>query len=306
MLGLLMAIATLLYFRFGTKRSLPLIAILPVILLVFGGRQSQLSGDTAHERLMLWAEGINALLSRPVLLLTGIGAGNYAGRILIPALAKSGAQLHTIVTTNGLNSVHFGNKFGFIKASTSVPDLFAQKEINTVFIATRHDSHAQLASEALRSGRHVYVEKPLALDREQLCEVQNAYAEALARGASPIIFVGFNRRFSPHVQHMKKLLRATPGPKSLNLLMNAGAIPADHWTKDLRIGGGRILGEACHLIDLARFLAGTRIVKANGNAMRSRGCAASDSDTAQISLEFEDGSIATIQYYANGYRSYPK
>ncbi len=235
-----------------------------------------------------------------------IGAGNYGGRVLIPALAKAEAELHTIVTTNGANAVHYGKKFGFTKASTSTAELFAQKEINTLFIATRHDSHARLASEALRSGRHVYVEKPLALNREQLAEVETAYAESAAQGATPIILVGFNRRFSPHVQRMREMLRGTQGPKSLSLLMNAGAIPPDHWTQDSQVGGGRILGEACHFIDLARFLVGTRIVRACGGAMRDGHGAATSPDTAQISLGFEDGSIASIQYYANGHRSFPK
>jgi predicted dehydrogenase len=105
---------------------------------------------------------------------------------------------------------------------------------------------------------------------------------------------------------MREMLRATQGPKSLSLLMNAGAIPPEHWTQDPQVGGGRILGEACHFIDLARFLVGARIVKARANVMQDRNCPAPSGDTAQISLEFEDGSIASIQYYANGHKSFPK
>jgi predicted dehydrogenase len=235
-----------------------------------------------------------------------IGAGNYGGRVLIPALVKAQAELHTIVTANGLSAVHYGKKFAFTKASTSAAELFAEKEVNTLFIATRHDSHARLASEALRSGRHVYVEKPLALNRGQLAQVETAYAESAAQGASPIILVGFNRRFSPHAQRMREMLRGTQGPMALSLLVNAGAIPLDHWTQDPQVGGGRILGEACHFIDLARFLVGARIVEARAGAMRGSSGAASSLDTAQISLEFEDSSIASIQYYANGHRSFPK
>jgi predicted dehydrogenase len=235
-----------------------------------------------------------------------IGAGNYGGRILIPALAQAGAQLHTVVTSNSLNAVHYGKKFGFAQASTSTAELFAQKEVNTLFIATRHDSHAHLAAEALRSGRHVFVEKPLALTREQLSEVESAYTDSVARGAAPMILVGFNRRFSPHAQRMQRLLRTMEGPKSLSLLVNAGAIPAGHWTQDPLVGGGRILGEACHFIDFARFLVGTPIVGASVTAMRGSGSIAPTPDTAQISLEFADGSLASIQYYANGHRSFPK
>jgi predicted dehydrogenase/threonine dehydrogenase-like Zn-dependent dehydrogenase len=235
-----------------------------------------------------------------------IGAGNYGGRILIPALAKAGAALHTVVTSNGLHAVHYGKKFGFAKASTSTGELFAQKEINTVVIATRHDSHARLASEALRSGRHVYVEKPLALSREQLTEVETAYAESAAQGTAPVFLVGFNRRFSAHVRRMRELLRETPSPKSLSLLMNAGAMPAEHWTQDPEVGGGRIVGEACHFIDLARFLVGTPITGASAVAMRDATGTAHSLDTAHLSLEFADGSMASIEYYANGHRAFPK
>jgi predicted dehydrogenase len=259
--------------------------------------------ETDSRTVVLNEKEFFAAAAKPVL--GCIGAGNYGGRILIPALAKAGAELHTIVTTNGLNAVHYGKKFGFAKASTTITELFAQKEVNTLIIATRHDTHARLASEALRSGLHVYVEKPLALSRGQLTEVETAYVESVARGAAPILLVGFNRRFSPHVQRMREILRGTQGPKSLSLLMNAGSVPPNHWIQDRDVGGGRILGEACHFIDLARFLVGARIVGASAGAMRSSNGAASP-DTVQISLEFEDGSIASIQYYANGHRSFPK
>ena len=235
-----------------------------------------------------------------------IGAGNYGGRKLIPALAKAGAALHTIVTSKGLSAVHYGKKFRFANASTNTAEVFGQKEINTLVIATRHDSHARLAAEGLRNGLNVYVEKPLALTVEQLAEVETAYADSVARGVPARLLVGFNRRFSPHVQRMHKMLQRREGPKSLALLMNAGAIPPDHWTQDPRIGGGRILGEACHFIDLARFLVGARIARASADAMGVSCAAAPNLDTAQITLEFEDGSIASIQYYANGHRTFPK
>jgi predicted dehydrogenase len=235
-----------------------------------------------------------------------IGSGNFGGRVLIPALVSAGAELHTLVTANGLNAAHYGRKYGFRNASTSVAELLAAREVNTIFIATRHDSHARLASQALRCGRHVYVEKPLALHLDELAEVEAAYAECVALGAAPILQVGFNRRFSPHVRRMREMLSRVDGPKSLSLLVNAGAIPMDHWTQDPKVGGGRILGEACHFIDLARCLVGSPMVKASADAMRDRRGGAGIPDTAQIALEFADGSIASIQYYANGHRSFPK
>ena len=235
-----------------------------------------------------------------------IGAGNYGSRVLIPALAKAGAELDTLVTMNGLPAVHFGKKFGFRRVSTSTEELFTHKDIDTVVIATRHDSHASLVSEALASGRNVFVEKPLALTRDQLTQVEAAYSRAHSDGLSPVLLVGFNRRFSPHVQRMREVLRAAPGPKSVNLMMNAGPLPSGHWTQNPEVGGGRILGEACHLIDLARFLVGTRIVKANGVSVQNPIGMSPLDDTAQISLKFEDGSIASIEYYGNGHRSFPK
>ncbi len=301
-------VAPLITHRFSIERAETAYSVLtsgePSLGIVLQYPEAGSNEETDSRTVVLDGTRSFGLATKPVV--GCIGAGNYGGRILIPALAKAGVELHTVVTTNGLNAVHYGKKFGFAKVSTCTDELFAQKEINTLFIATRHDSHARLASEALRSGRHVYVEKPLALNLEQLTEVETAYAESAAQGAAPIILVGFNRRFSPHVQRMRELLRGMQGPKSLSLLMNAGAIRPDHWTQDPQVGGGRILGEACHFIDLARFLVGARIVGASAGAMRGGNGAAPSLDTVQISLEFEDGSIASIQYYANGHRSFPK
>jgi predicted dehydrogenase len=232
-----------------------------------------------------------------------IGAGNYGGRMLLPALSKSNAQLHTLVTANGLNGVHYGKKFGFGWTSTSTDELFSRQEINTVVIATRHDSHARLTVDALRHKCNVFVEKPLALTYQQLSEIQAAYSELASQGTPRILMVGFNRRFSPHVLRMKSMIEKQQGPKSLTFLVNAGAIPANHWTQDAMVGGGRVLGEACHFIDLARFLIGKDISQASAEAMHDH---AGTSDTAQITLKFEDGSIASLQYFANGHRSFPK
>jgi len=301
-------VAPLITHRFPIERADEAYAVLtggePSLGIVLQYPAAASSKETESRTVALDGTRIFGIAAKPVV--GCIGAGNYGGRILIPALAKAGVALHTIVTSNGLHAVHYGKKFGFAKASTSTDELFAQKEINTVVIATRHDSHARLASEALRSGRHVYVEKPLAVSREQLTDVETAYAESAAQGTAPVFLVGFNRRFSAHVRRMRELLGETPGPQSLSLLMNAGAVPADHWTQDPEAGGGRILGEACHFIDLARFLVGAPITGASAVAMRDATGAASSLDTAHLSLEFADGSIASIEYYANGHRAFPK
>ena len=235
-----------------------------------------------------------------------IGAGNYASRILIPAFKAAGAQFHTIVTAGGINGVIYGEKTGFAEASTDVEALLANDEINTVVIVTRHNSHACFVTQALQAGKNVFVEKPLAINHEELADVEKAYKAAHAAGAKPHLMVGFNRRFSPQVQKMKALLMSVSEPKSFIMTMNVGMVPADHWTQDIDVGGGRIIGEACHFIDLMRFLAGSEIVSIQARRMGDAPGVAITEDKAAITLGFADGSFGTIHYLANGAASFPK
>ncbi|TEL39543.1 bi-domain-containing oxidoreductase [Pseudomonas aeruginosa] len=241
---------------------------------------------------------------RPVL--GFIGAGNYASRMLIPAFKAAGAQFHTITTAGGINGVIHGQKAGFAEASTDVDAMLANPTINTVAVVTRHDSHARFVSQVLRAGKSVFVEKPLAIHAGELQEIRDAYQAANSNGASAQLMVGFNRRFSPQVQKMKSLLAAVKEPKSFIMTMNAGAIPANHWTQDKAVGGGRIIGEACHFIDLMRFLAGSRIVSVQARRMGDGAGVEVTEDKASITLGFEDGSFGTILYLANGAASFPK
>ncbi|MCM8594242.1 bi-domain-containing oxidoreductase [Accumulibacter sp.] len=235
-----------------------------------------------------------------------VGAGNYASRMLIPAFKRAGAQLHSIVTSGGVSGVIHGSKAGFAEATTDVQDMLADPAINTAVIVTRHDSHAQLVVQALKAGKHVFVEKPLALHLEELGEVQLAYEESHRAGPGPLLMVGFNRRFAPQVRQMKALLETVQEPKSFLMTMNAGAIPASHWTQDLTVGGGRIIGEACHFIDLMRFLAGSPIVSVQALRMGDAPGIEVVEDKASITLGFADGSFGTIMYLANGAASFPK
>ncbi|UQS89296.1 bi-domain-containing oxidoreductase [Pseudomonas chlororaphis subsp. piscium] len=235
-----------------------------------------------------------------------IGAGNYASRVLIPAFKNAGAQFHTIVTAGGVNGAIHGAKAGFAAASTDLDGMLADSTINTVAIVTRHDSHAHFVSKALTAGKNVFVEKPLAITHSELEEVQAAYTKAHSGGKGPQLMVGFNRRFSPQVQKMKALLTAVKEPKSFVMTMNAGAIPASHWTQDPAVGGGRIIGEACHFIDLMRFLAGSKIVSIQARRMGDTDAVEITEDKAAIILGFEDGSFGTIHYLANGASSFPK
>jgi len=230
-----------------------------------------------------------------------LGAGNYASRILIPAFKAAGAQLHSIASSGGASSVIHGKRAGFANATSDTGALITNQDINTVAIVTRHNSHASLTAQALRAGKHVFVEKPLAMTFDELAEVKAAY-----RQADRHLMVGFNRRFAPQIQTMKKLLDTTSEPKSFVMVMNAGAIPASHWTQDLQIGGGRIIGEACHYIDLMRFLAGAEITSVQARQMGASDALETLEDKASITLGFADGSFGTIHYLANGGASFPK
>lgn len=232
-----------------------------------------------------------------------IGAGNYASRMLIPAFKAANAQLYSIATSGGVNGVVHGKKAGFKEATTDTDGLIASDAINTIAIVTRHNSHARFVSKALEAGKHTFVEKPLALNMDELSKVKATYS---GLDKPPLLMVGFNRRFSPQVQKMKSLLGPLKQPKTLILTMNAGAIPADHWTQDIEVGGGRIIGEACHFIDLARFLVDSEIVSIQARRVGDVGNGDIVEDKASITLGFADGSLATIHYFSNGANSFPK
>ena len=226
-----------------------------------------------------------------------IGAGNYATAVLIGAFKNGGARLRSIASSAGVSGLHAARKYGFEQTTTDTPSLFTDAETRALVISTRHDSHAAFVCDGLKAGKHVFVEKPLCLTRSDLAAIELAHAAA----ARASVMVGYNRRFAPQVVKMKTLLGATTGPKSFIATMNAGAIPADHWVHDAEQGGGRIIGEACHYVDLLRFLAGSAIASHSTAFMRT-----ATGDTATITLRFEDGSLGTIHYFANGSKSFPK
>jgi predicted dehydrogenase len=234
-----------------------------------------------------------------------IGAGSYATRVLLPALRRSGVTLYGIASHGGQSGTHAARKFG-VRISTTHPDaLLASAEVNTIVIATRHDSHAELACAALRAGKHVFVEKPLAITDAQLERISACHAETRRGSGGPLLMVGFNRRFAPHVVRMKALLAAVPGPKSFIMTVNAGAVPASHWTQDPEAGGGRIVGEGCHFIDLLRHLAGAPVTAVQTASLGLPGAGGGD-DRTTFTLAFQDGSVGTVHYLANGHRTYPK
>jgi predicted dehydrogenase len=229
-----------------------------------------------------------------------IGGGNYATAVLIPAFKRAGARLETVVSRDGVSGLHAGRKHGFRSTTTAVEAVLEDADIDTVVIATRHDSHAALAARALRAGKHVFVEKPLSLTLDGLHEIEAAHRDGTA-GQRPILMAGFNRRFAPHVVRMHQLLSKVLEPKAFVMTVNAGSVPAGHWTHDPEVGGGRIIGECCHFIDLLRFLADSPI---RHHAVQE--IPAGSSDTATVQLAFESGSIGTIHYFANGSKVFPK
>ncbi len=232
-----------------------------------------------------------------------IGGGNYASRVLIPAFNFAGAQLDTLLTSGGVSAVHYGKKNNFVNASTDLAQLLNNDKINTVVIATQHNLHAGQVIQALKAGKNVFVEKPLALSHRELDQIEMAYTGQSGRCR---LMVGYNRRFSPLVKLMKDQLENVSEPKSFIMTMNAGAIPADHWTQDPRVGGGRIIGEACHYIDLMRYLAGSEIENYTVTCMGTNLGMDVVEDKASITLSFKDGSFGTIHYFANGGKEFAK
>ncbi len=232
-----------------------------------------------------------------------IGGGNYASRVLIPAFKNAGAKLDTLLTSGGVSAVHHGKKNNFANASTDLTQLLANEAVNTVVIATQHNLHAEQVIQAISAGKNVFVEKPLALTHVELDAIETAYN---AQQDKCRVMVGYNRRFAPHVIKMKALLANISEPKTFIMTMNSGAIPSDHWTQDPEIGGGRIIGEACHYIDLMRFLSGSKITGYTATCMGAAPGVDVTEDKASITLTFKDGSFGTIHYLANGGKAFAK
>jgi predicted dehydrogenase len=228
-----------------------------------------------------------------------LGVGSFSKMVLLPALKNSEAELKTLAGSGGIQTGDAGRRFGFSKIVSEYDAVLADDAIDTVFIVTRHNSHASLVCKALEQNKHVFVEKPLALNTEELSRIIRAYKSGAAQ-----LMVGFNRRFSPFSQKLKQAVENLQEPLCINMTVNAGKIPSDHWVHDSAMGGGRIIGEACHFIDLARYFTGSKIEAVT--AMHAESSAEVSEDKMSIILKFENGSIATINYFANGSKLYPK
>ena len=268
--------------------------------------ENELDIEPAAQRISLSPEVASAPRQKgndPVIAM--IGAGNYAARMLLPAFAKTSARLLGIASSGGRTAATVGRKFGFEEATSDAAALISNPRVDTVVIATRHDSHAKLVCDALAAGRHVFVEKPLALTAAEIDSIEASW-RALASKQRPLVMVGFNRRFAPQIQRMKSLLDSVTTPKTFVVTVNAGPLNREHWTRSPTVGGGRIIGEACHFIDLLRFLAGSPIVQWNATGVESDTRDAATDDSASITIAFADGSVGSLHYLTNGHRAFPK
>ncbi len=230
-----------------------------------------------------------------------LGAGLFANAVLLPAIKKAeDVELVGIASSGGLHAQHAGKKFGFQYAASSDDEILNDPNINTVAILTRHDTHAELVVRALKAGKHVFVEKPLAVNNDQLSGI----SKQLAKTKDRLLLAGFNRRFAPLAQQLHSSLSTFHEPKYIHYRINAGYIPLTHWTQDPEIGGGRIIGETCHFVDFVTFLVGEPPVEVTARALPDGG--KYREDNVSMTFTFPDGSIGVVDYLANGDKSFPK
>lgn len=228
-----------------------------------------------------------------------IGAGNFASATIIPALKKINTPIKYIASAQGLTAKVLAKKAQAENATSDYRVMLDDPEINMVIITTRHNLHASMVMEALEAGKSVFVEKPLCLNEEELQNIENAYMKVSDKIT---LTVGFNRRFSPFAVKMKALVGG--GPKNIVATMNAGYIPPEAWVQDMEVGGGRVIGEACHFIDLCSFLADSKVIAVCMNALGKN--PQENTDNVSILLKYENGTNAVINYFANGSKSYAK
>lgn len=230
-----------------------------------------------------------------------IGAGNFAQGTLLPAM-KGKCNFVGVTTSRGNMARYVADKYKFNYCAQSADELLNDKNCNTIFITTRHNSHAAYVIKAIKQSKHVFVEKPMAMNEVELEEIKAVFENAIKNNTAKNVMVGFNRRFSPAVKEIKKVFTDTQS-KSIIIRVNAGVMPPDHWVNDPEIGGGRVIGEACHFVDLAMYLAGDKITSVSADAMQDPN---NLSNSVVINLQFANGSVASINYFSNGSKSIAK
>ena len=226
-----------------------------------------------------------------------VGAGNFTKMTMLPALKNTKANIKHIVSSEGVNGTVLAKKYNISHSTTDYELVLDDENVDLIMITTRHNLHAEMVIKALNKGKHVFVEKPLALNNEELKAIEESY-----KNNNGSLMIGFNRRFSPHIQKIKSLVG--DAPMNIVATMNAGNIPPDVWVHDMLIGGGRIVGEACHYLDLMIFLSGSKIKSVCMNAMGEN--PSENTDNASILVKMENGSSGVVNYFANGAKSYSK
>jgi predicted dehydrogenase/threonine dehydrogenase-like Zn-dependent dehydrogenase len=234
-----------------------------------------------------------------------LGAGGFARGVLLPLLKKNPSfHPRVLCSAGGLSAADSGAKLGFDAVTADEDEVMRDEAVKAVFIITRHNQHASQVCKALAAGKHVFVEKPLCLTEAELEKIEAALREA--GDHAPLLMVGFNRRFSPAAGKVKEFFAGVSEPLTISLRMNAGAIGADTWIQGETVGGGRIIGEACHLIDLAAFLAGSPPVRVFAESVASPGASAVSDDQCFITLRHGNGSVSSVAYLAGGDKAFPK
>jgi predicted dehydrogenase/threonine dehydrogenase-like Zn-dependent dehydrogenase len=236
-----------------------------------------------------------------------IGAGNFVKAVLLPALKRiDNVNLIGLCTATGMSGTETGKKYGFAYATTDYQQLLTDELVNTIFIATQHDTHARFACEALSAGKNVFVEKPLCLKPEDLENYKASLQSAAAEGHSPVLMVGFNRRFSRHAIALKKVFASRRSPLVITYRINAGVIPEDSWIQNPESGGGRIIGEVCHFVDFCEFVTGSVPIRVFADCIASGNNSIHPEDSVVITISYADGSLSAIQYLAVGSSRLPK
>ena len=230
-----------------------------------------------------------------------VGAGDWARRMLLPNFKAEGVEFVSIATASGVTARDVGQRYGFARFVSGADEVPGDETVNLLVIATRHGTHAELARRGLERGLDVFVEKPLALNDEEL----DALLEVASRSRGRLT-VGFNRRFSPHAREAREFFKERRGPLSILYRVNAGRVPRTHWTQDAREGGGRIRGEVCHFVDFMQYLTGSPVTRVYAESVTSEDREAVDDDSVFVTLKFADGSNGTIAYLAEGDRVLPK
>jgi predicted dehydrogenase len=285
----------------------------PLILLLDYGSEFPSDLDALHREETSFRFQVSSVATsghRPIRVGL-VGAGSFATSTHLPNLRSlDDFEIRAICSRTGSKVKAVADQFGANYATTDYQRLLSDEDIDLVLISTRHNLHGPMVLDALRSGKHTFVEKPLCLHRSELEQIRSFFQGITStegpRMTPPLLMVGFNRRFAPCIQEIKPHIQERVNPLFLHYRMNAGYVPLDHWVHDPEQGGGRIVGEACHIVDLFSFLVGAPVRAYTVTSLRPTTGSISSSDNKVISLEYEDGSVGTIHYFAVGPRELPK